>query len=125
MLAGRLGARFASARVVKRPRLLPSLGLIEVQVGQVPKFSVMLRRSRYGNDEWILKIGPWRFWGLLKFVLGHNLTGFSPERMQLCREIHAMLTSTPGITAVRWYFEGVRSQSAAVATPDELPWGPA
>jgi hypothetical protein len=42
--------------------------------------------------------------------------------MLLCREIHTMLTEISGIAAVRWYFEGLDSQTAAVATPNELPW---
>jgi hypothetical protein len=44
------------------------------------------------------------------------------ELMQLCREIHAMLTPIPGVSAIRWYFEGLNDQTPAVATPNELPW---
>jgi hypothetical protein len=122
MLADDLALRFASARVLRAP--FPSPRFIMVQVGQGPEFdfTVGLRRCKYGNDEWVLMISPARLWDLLGLLLGHNLTGFSPELMQVCRSIHAMLTSIPGITEVRWYFQGARSQSAAVWTPDELPW---
>jgi hypothetical protein len=110
MLVGHLGARFASAGV---KRMMPffCFRAIKVQVAQGSEFWVMLKRSQYENenDQWILFIGPVR-----------NLY---PELRQVCREIHAMLTSTPGITDVFWYFEGSRSQSEAVVTPDELPWG--
>lgn len=81
----------------------------------------MLRK--YGNNEWIVMMGPGRFRDSCGFLLGRNFTGVSPALMQLCREIHAMLTAAPGITRIRWYFEGARTQGVAVNTPDELPWG--
>jgi hypothetical protein len=122
LLADDLALRFPSARAL-RASFLP-VRFISVQVGQWPDFDfgVGLRRSKYGDDEWVLMIGPWQFRDLLGLLLGHNMTGFSPELMQVCRSIHTMLTSAPGITNVRWYFKGARSQSSAVWTPDELPW---
>jgi hypothetical protein len=98
---------------------------INVQVEQGSSFMVVLTRSNYEDDQWALLVGSLRVRGLLDFLRGRNPIGVSPEWIQVCRDIHTMLTSSPGITDVRWYFEGFRSQSAAVATPDELPWGEA
>jgi hypothetical protein len=83
---------------------------------------VMLKRSRYADDLWVLQVGSLQVRSFLDFLRGRNPTGHSPELMQVCRDIHTMLTSTPGITRVSWYFQSFPSQSAGVATPDELPW---
>jgi hypothetical protein len=75
-------------------------------------FSANVGRSKYGNDERILLIGPL-----------DTQANNSRELLLVCREIHVLLGTIGGITAIRWYFEGLRSQSKeAVATPDELPW---
>jgi hypothetical protein len=67
-------------------------------------------RSRYANGEWIVVV-----------VLA-PLTN-SPELVLICREIHTLLAATAGVTRIRWYFEGPRTQGAeVVTTPDELPW---
>lgn len=120
MLTNHLQTRFASARVKKMPFF--GSWTVELQVGPESSFTIMLNRSKYGNDEWVLLLDPLQSRGLLDILRGHKPTGSSSGLMQACRDIHAYLTATPGITAVRWYFEGFRSQTAAVATPDELPW---
>lgn len=67
-------------------------------------------QNRLRKGEWILAVTAAR----------------SAEResqvMAVCRKIHQSLLATSGVTSVRWYFEGSKTQSPAVATPDELPW---
>ena len=67
-------------------------------------------------------MGPLEGPGLLDRLLGRKPISKVPELTLTCREIHQVLTAIPGISAVRWYFEGRKTQSVAVATPDELPW---
>lgn len=123
MLTNYLQARFASAQVKKMP--LFGSWAVELQVGPESSFSVMLNRSKYGHDDWVLLIGALQSAGLSGASRGRTPTASSSELVRVCRDIHAYLAATPGISAVRWYFEGFRSQTAAVATPDELPWAEA
>lgn len=83
---------------------------------------MLLDRSKHENDEWILLVGPSQTPGLLALLRGRKPVDYSPELVQVCGEIHTALTGISGITAVRWYFEGFHSQTAAVTTPDQLPW---
>lgn len=119
MLAHPLKGRFAAVQVTKIP--LTTSWAVALQVAQ-RSFAAVLGKSKYGNDEWILLIEPPDAPRFLDRIRGHKSVVGSPELIQTCREIHAVLTTTQGISAVRWYFEGPRNQTAAVATPDELPW---
>jgi hypothetical protein len=120
MLTKHLQRRFDSAEIKKAP--LVASPSIQIQAGKQEFFTVMLGRSKYEKDEWVLLVGPAEISGLSNLIGRRKPTECSPELIQICQEIHAFLTATPGISATRWYFEGFRSQSAAVATPDELPW---
>lgn len=120
MLAHHLHARLNSARVRKTPLL--ASWTIHVGLDQESSFTVILGRSKYEKDEWILLVGPSQTPGLLDLMRGRKSVGYSPGLMRICREIHAFLARVSGFTAIRWYFQGFRSQSTAVATPDELPW---
>jgi hypothetical protein len=74
-------------------------------------FLVGLKKSKFVEGEWILQVG------LMKARSGH------PHDLLLaCREIHATLTGIAGVSAIRWYFEDLHSQSGAATTPDHLPW---
>jgi hypothetical protein len=83
---------------------------VSLRVGQ-KSFLVLLVKSKYDSDEWIIQVTP-----------NDTPAGYSPELLQICREIHTLLAAEASISAIRWYFEGFRSQSHSVATPDELPW---
>ena len=114
-----LHTRFDSVRVI-RTWFLARAGCV-VQIGE-KSFTVALTRSKFGDDEWILLVGPLDTPRLLDRLLRRESLFDASKLMLICREIHTLLTAIPNITAVRWYFEGFRSQTAAVATPDELPW---
>jgi hypothetical protein len=83
---------------------------VVLQVEQ-KSFMVALVKSKYESDEWIMQVSSI-----------DSPVVCSPELTQICRELHAVLAAVPSISAIRWYFEGFRSQSTAVWTPDELPW---
>lgn len=119
-LAKYLQTRLASVRV----RKMPFFGswAIEVKVGPGSSFTVMLDKSKYGDNEWVLVLGSPTGSSLLDFMRRRDQTSHPPQLIQACRDIHTYLTSIPGITEIRWYFEGFHSQSAAVVTPDELLW---
>jgi hypothetical protein len=119
LLERHLRTRFDSVRAIK-PGFLAPLA-VELRAG-AKTCSAVLGRSKYEDGEWILIVGPLRSPGLLDRLLGRKPFSEVPHLMLTCREIHEMLTVISGITAVRWYFVGRNTQSAAVATADELPW---
>ena len=53
---------------------------------------------------------------------GVRLTSDTSTLQVICREVHDAIVSAPSISAVRWYFKNLATQTDAVATPDELPW---
>ena len=114
-----LHARFASVRIIKSRFLAPLV--VVLQAGK-KSYSVVLGRSKYADDEWLLLVGSPDTPKLLDRLCRRQPLFDSSELMLICREIHALLTAIPNISAVRWYFEGFRSQTIAVASPDELPW---
>ena len=120
VLAHHLGIRLYSVRV--RKTWLFGSWSVALQMGQKSYFRMFVARSKYENDEWVLLIGPLDIPPLRELLRGRKPVTYSPELVQTCQEVHASLIGISGVTRIRWYFEGFHSQSAAVATPDELPW---
>jgi hypothetical protein len=119
-LALQLRTRIESIQLKKTP--LFGSSTIVMTAGQ-ESFTAVMDRSKYGNDEWVLLIAPSSGPRLMSMLRPRKPHAVSSNLVQVCRLIHSSLGEIPGVTAVRWYFEGFRSQSAAVAQPDELPWG--
>ena len=119
LLSQYLGTRFRSTAPIKQPFGGP--WIIKVQVAPDTTFMIALSRVRRERDMWLLQITPGRIegdtGGLLAYLRGRIPTEDSRELLPACREIQVFLTSTPGISAVRWFFKGSRK---AVRTPDEL-----
>jgi hypothetical protein len=84
--------------------------IVMVEVSQ-KCFLIGLKKSKFEKSEWIMQVGP-----------VDSPLGYSEEILLICREIHTVLTTTAGVTAIRWYFEGFHNQSVAATTPDQLPW---
>ena len=114
-----LQGKFPAIRLGKIPLL--GVPTIRAQAGQ-RWFSVLLKRSKYDRNEWILLFGPSEMPKLWDLIRGNRPADITPWLIQICREIHESLIGNSGIADVRWYFEDSRGQSKAVATPEELPW---
>jgi hypothetical protein len=81
----------------------------------------VLGRSQFEANEWILIVGPPPTQSWLDRLRGRRPES-NAELALTCRKLHTNLAGLTGVSALRWYFEGRRSQSEAVSTPDELPW---
>lgn len=89
----------------------------------LPKDSVCVELSRSGA-EWV----DWRL-GVRAGspYLRDRLPGRAPhpehaDLRAICGEIHAVLTAMSAVTKVFWYTHGFGRDTAAVWTPEELPW---
>jgi hypothetical protein len=87
-------------------------------------FSVgIARRRRKGPNygTWSISIDP---------VIGRVPGNISNEEqrkrakdlMLISEEIHALLADIPGVTGLRWFFEGWDNKTPGVRTPADLPW---
>ena len=119
MLSQHLNRRFRSTPA-ERVWFFPGWA-VDVELGRKTA-TIAVRKSDYGQDLWILMVGPGGPRGVLALLLGRRAIDMSTELLPICREIHVFLTSTSGISRVRWYLTGSRT---SVATPEELPWGQA
>jgi hypothetical protein len=84
-------------------------------------FSAVLGRSKFEEGEWVLIVGPPSTQGWVDRLRGRRPESYS-ELALTCRKLHTVLAGLTGVSETRWYFQGPRSQSEAVSTPDELPW---
>ena len=118
LLSQYLGTRFRSTAPVKQPFAGP--WIIKVQLAPDATFMIAISRMKRSRDMWVLQITPGRIEGTggrLALLRGRIPTEDSRELLPACREIQVFLTSTSGISAVRWFFQGFRT---GVRTPDEL-----
>jgi hypothetical protein len=85
-------------------------------------FAVGVRRSPYGENEWIAILAPPVVGNPLGYIWRRGRVARStPQLLQVCRQIHGALTETPGVSLIRWYFQtSDRSRPVAVWTPDDL-----
>lgn len=119
VLESRLSSRFGSVRAVKI--WFSAFWAVALQAEE-KSFAVALDRNKYAEDEWVLLAAPLDTPALLDRLRKRKPLADPPELRLICNEIHAAITATPGVSAVRWYFEGFNSQGAAVLTPNELSW---
>jgi hypothetical protein len=78
-------------------------------------FVLLVKRQKRDKDEWMILVAP-------PLYLKRPRDAFV-ELPRLCGEIHEFLTTTPGISKIRWYFQGFGAYFGVAPTPDELPWG--
>jgi hypothetical protein len=118
-LADRLREKAGPVGIKKWPLATWALKL---EVGGKP-FTAGLSKAKKRENEWILMVGPSDAGPSLLEFLGWQRAGApSQELMQACREVHAVLTGSSDISAVRWYFIRPNNKPTAVLSPDELPW---
>lgn len=116
ILSDYLRGRFSGFWAKKVP-WLPWVFNMDSDQGAV---SIGLRRSKIKNG-WRLTVVGRRF--LPPRIRAVNRQPrYDPAVLEVCRALHTLLSQTPGIVNLRWYFQGTVSQSRAVRTPDELPW---
>lgn len=118
MLAQRLSSRFESS-LASKTLFFPSWSL-QLRL-ETLSYTIAAKKSAYDQNEWVLIVGPSQIPSPLQIIRGQS-TGNSSELLHVSCEIHTVLDSIVGISAIRWYFEDSHGQTAAVATPEQLPW---
>jgi hypothetical protein len=114
MLARHLESRFER---VSGPKKLPFSRIWWLQLQLNRKLSFQITFKKLNKNLRLVMAGPLRSPGMIGILCGHRPTSHLTEVSSICREIHASLSSTPGVSAIRWYFKDLRP-AKAVATPD-------
>ena len=101
-------------------RFLPPMTAVLTAGGR--SFALVLGKSKYEAGEWVVIVGPSDSPSLWARSGRQRPAANVAELRRVCDTIHELLSGLPGVSALRWYFEGARNPAPAVATPCELPW---
>ncbi len=122
MFARRLSERFGPIRVVRR--VIYPVAFLAFKVGGVD-YSVGITRRRHRGPrkgEWYVLIDPLdAASGVTNPTIDEQRT-YARDLRLVSDEIHAVLSTAPGVARLRWFFEGWDVEKPGVATPPELPW---
>jgi hypothetical protein len=122
MLHRHLSKRFGPVRAFRRflfPVSLLTLNLAE------DKYVVAINREKPKNrdqGEWHVAIDPLEYPVPMKNLPKHEERKYARNLMIISDEIHVLLAGTPGVTRLRWFFDGWDARKPGVRTPGELPW---
>lgn len=119
ILSQYLGTRFGSGPVERLP--LAGTSTVNIEVGPASRFMIgVKKRNKFPQDDlWLLLVAPMRMRSVVALMRRRRTTD-DATLIDVCHELHVFLTSTLGISEVRWYYRNLRT---AVGTPEELPRG--
>lgn len=89
------------------------------------KFLVGIRENKHpGNTVrmWEIWASPARFPVSSDHFPEEEQDRYAKDLTVISNEIHAVLSQTPGVTRLRWWFAGWDRTMPGVRTPRELPW---
>lgn len=122
MFAKRLSEQFSPVQVVRR--MIYPVSFLLFKVGEID-YSVGITRKRPRGPqkgEWFVRIDPVDAASGIKNSTIDEQRTYARDLRLICDEIHAVLATTPGISRLRWFFEGWDVKKPGVRTPAELPW---
>lgn len=119
MLREHLSGTFGSVRPISR--FLFPVSIMTLTANR-DAFFVGIDKYRYsepGMTEWYIAVDPTEH----PLSIPKNEEGkYAEDLMLISDEIHALLTNTPGVTRLCWFFPGWDVKKPGVLTPAELPW---
>lgn len=90
------------------------------------KFHVRVRELKRAGSTmrmWEIGVNPSCFFPLFGERLPENeQERYAKDLLAISNEIHAVLSGTPEVTRLRWWFAGWDIKTPAVPTPAKLPW---
>jgi hypothetical protein len=124
MMTRQLSKRFSDVRFYPG-WLFPNSALLVTLSGD--KFVVLVRKDKYkypGHRDrmWQIMINPYKFRSPAVHFPQVEQERYAKDLMVISSEVHSVLTRTPGITRLRWWFVGWDVTKPGVRTPKELPW---
>jgi hypothetical protein len=89
------------------------------------KFLLGVRKNKYRGyavPMWEISINPSRFPTPAKRFPEDEQERYAQDLLVISKELDAVLTRTPGIERLRWWFVGWDIHKAGVRRPVDLPW---
>lgn len=120
MFEKHLAKRFGPVRVFKRVFLPVSILTLNIRDSKFVIAVTRERRKKHDN-EWYVSVDP------IEYPAPKNLPRelerkYATDMLAISEEMNVLLTGVPGVTRLRWYFEGWDIKKPGVRTPAELPW---
>ena len=119
LLERQLRRQFDSVWLANSRFVLPMVAMLD---SGAHSFPLVLGKSKDRVGEWVLIVGAPENPGPLARLRRQKASPNVAEVRRVCTILHELLGGIAGVSGLRWYFEGARAQSPAVATPAELPW---
>lgn len=122
MFERHLSRRFGPVRTLRRFIFPVSLLTFNLAEGKYVVAINRETRKNRGHGEWYVAIDPLEYPVPMKNLPADEERKYARNLMVISDEIHALLASTPGVTRLRWFFDGWDARKPGVRTPVELPW---
>jgi len=122
MFARRLSDQFAPIQFVRR--MIYPVAFQAFKVAEV-NYSVGISRRRLRapcKGEWYISIDYVDAASGITNPTTDEQWAYARDLRLISDEIHAVLSTAPGVTRLRWFFEGWDAKKPGVRTPAELPW---
>jgi len=122
MLARRLSDQFGPIQVVRR--MIYPVAFLAFKVAEVD-YSVGISRRKPRaprKGEWYISIDSVDAASGITNPTADEQWAYARDLRLIGHEIHAVLSTAPGVTRLRWFFEGWDVKKPGVRTPAELPW---
>lgn len=122
MFARRLSEQFGPIQVCRR--LIYPVAFLLFKVGGVEYSVGITRRKHRGprKGEWYARIDPLDAASGVTNPTVDEQGIYARDLRLISDEIHVVLSTAPGVTRLRWFFEGWDVKTPGVRTPAELPW---
>ncbi len=120
--ARRLSEPFGPIQVIRR--VIYPVAFLALKIGGID-YSVGITRRRHRGSrkgEWYVLIDPLDAASGVKNPTADEQRTYARDLRLISDEIHAVLSTAPGVTRLRWFFEGWDVKKPGVQTPSELSW---
>jgi hypothetical protein len=119
MLQQHLAKRFGAIHAFRR--FVVPVSLLTFKINGNALVVALKAWKKFGQDEWYASVDP------LEYPKPVNLPEegerkYAKDLMLVSEEIHALLSTTTGVTRLRWFFAGWDAKRPGVGTPAKLPW---
>lgn len=122
MLERHLSKRFGPVRSFRRYFLPVSLLMLNVNGNNFVASIARERLKGQDDGEWCVAVNPLDYPVPKKNLPEDEERKYARDLMLISDEIQTLLTNTPGVTRLRWFFEGWDVDKPGVRDPAELPW---
>ena len=95
--------------------------IVVLQVG-AKSFEVYFAQLRPESSQWLLAVASLGQPGIFGRILGRKPFECAEELKSIAHELHLLLTETPGLSEIQWFFGGPPGAVPTVATPEQLSW---